>query len=189
MRPEGHRADPAGRAWPARPPRRGVVTPRADTSDKVLIVGNSEGAEAALQVAPREHAWLVGHGRQRPVYRALYLSLVASVFVPAAHATPPAFEYIDRSTTICTGVSPRLSMTHANCLSVTAVDPNSAGGQTRRARSTAADRGIDRRAGGSARCSSSRGCPTSALDVLRRRSGPSAACAASCWGRPTSWPV
>src|SRR5687767_4807510 len=33
----------------------------------------------------------------------------ASALVPAAHVTPPAFEYIDRSTTSCAGEAPRLS--------------------------------------------------------------------------------
>jgi len=36
-------------------------------------------------------------------------SLVASAFVPAAHLTPFASEYIARSTTIWAGVVPRLS--------------------------------------------------------------------------------
>ena len=47
-----------------------------------------------------------------------YCSLVASALVPASQRTPPASEYIARSTTICAGVEPMLSINIPNRLPI-----------------------------------------------------------------------
>src|SRR5690348_7075109 len=66
--------------------------------------------------SPRHSAFDIPHcvhnGRRRSRRdRARHCSFVASALVPAAKGTPPALEYIARSTTICAGVSPVDSIT------------------------------------------------------------------------------
>ena len=67
----------------------------------------------------REYSTSTDRGNSVPVENAgrdaprgasgCYCNRVASAFVPAAHVTPPEFEYIARSTTIWIGEAPMLS--------------------------------------------------------------------------------